>query len=85
MSDIDKTTTKATAKTQTATAALKLITGLVVSNKMTKLLLLRWRLESIFYGKFVKHTTTYHVHDEKMIVEGDTVTITQCRPYQNKF
>jgi small subunit ribosomal protein S17 len=69
-------------KTQKA-ESLKLITGLVVSNKMDKTVTVKVETSKKhpLYGKFVKHTTTYHVHDDKNVCnEGDTVTITQCRP-----
>ena len=65
------------------TTKRKALQGLVVSNKMDKTVTVKVETsrKHPLYGKFVKHTTTYHVDDDKNVCnEGDTVTITQCRP-----
>jgi small subunit ribosomal protein S17 len=32
------------------------------------------------YGKYIRRSTKFHAHDELGAREGDTVTITSCRP-----
>lgn len=77
-----------TAAAPTAVAAAprgmhKRVTGVVISAKMTKT-----RVVSVTeyfrhakYGKYVKRTIKFHVHDEKDESKaGDTVMIVESRP-----
>ncbi len=57
--------------------------GTVTSNKMEKTIVISEvkRLRHPVYGKFVKKTKKYVVHDEKNECnEGDTVKIMETRP-----
>lgn len=59
------------------------LTGRVVSNKMQKTIAVE--IERLVkhpqYGKYVRRTTKLLAHDEQgESREGDTVTITPCRP-----
>src|ERR1700682_4484561 len=71
--------------TQTTDAgkAVRTLTGQVVSNKMDKTIAVA--IERVVrhptYGKFVRRTTKLLAHDENNEArEGDTVSITPCRP-----
>ena len=58
-------------------------TGLVVSNKMEKSIVVavERKVKHPIYGKFVKKTTKFHAHDEKNECSiGDTVKIMEARP-----
>ncbi|MCF6767976.1 30S ribosomal protein S17 [Thiotrichales bacterium 19S11-10] len=58
--------------------------GQVVSDAMDKTVtvLVERRVKHPVYGKFVKKSTKYHVHDEENSAnKGDTVTITETKPY----
>ncbi|MDR0738146.1 MAG: 30S ribosomal protein S17 [Prevotellaceae bacterium] len=58
-------------------------TGLVVSNKMQKSIVVavRRKVKHPIYGKFVNKTTKFVAHDEKNACsEGDTVRIMETRP-----
>jgi len=58
-------------------------TGSVVSDKMDKsaTVLIERKVKHPIYGKFVKKSTKYHIHDENNeCVTGDTVQISECRP-----
>ena len=58
--------------------------GRVVSDKMDKTVtvLIERKVKHPVYGKFVKRSTKLHVHDENNECrEGDTVVITESRPY----
>lgn len=57
--------------------------GYVVSAKMDKsvAVLVERRVRHPLYGKFVKRSKKYHVHDEgNEAREGDFVVIEECRP-----
>lgn len=57
--------------------------GRVISNKMDKSItvLVERQVRHPIYGKYVKRSTKLHAHDEQNECnEGDTVTITECRP-----
>jgi small subunit ribosomal protein S17 len=63
--------------------AVRTLTGQVVSNKMDKTISVS--IERVVkhptYGKFVRRTTKLLAHDENNEArEGDTVSITPCRP-----
>ncbi len=63
--------------------ARKVRTGLVVSNKMEKSIVVsvERKLKHAKYGKFMKKTTTFMAHDEANACnEGDTVKIMETRP-----
>ena len=67
--------------------APRVLTGRVVSNKMQKTIAVEIeRLEKhSTYGKYVRRTTKLLAHDEKNESrEGDTVTITPCRPMSRR-
>ena len=58
-------------------------TGLVVSNKMEKSIVVavERKVKHPIYGKFVKKTTKFHAHDEKgECTIGDVVKIMETRP-----
>ena len=57
--------------------------GLVVSNKMTKSIVVEVerKIKHPIYGKFVKKSSTFMAHDEKNDCNiGDTVKIMETRP-----
>ncbi len=57
--------------------------GRVVSNKMDKsiVVLMERQVKHPMYGKFIKRSKKYHVHDENNECrEGDTVMFKECRP-----
>jgi len=63
------------------------LTGQVVSNKMDKTIAVE--IERVVrhptYGKFVRRTTKLLAHDENNEAkEGDTVSITPCRPLSRR-
>ncbi len=67
-----------------AVKKLRTINGRVISNKMDKTIsvLVERRVTHPVYGKIVKRSTKLLVHDElNECKEGDTVSITSCRPY----
>ncbi|MCF6775803.1 30S ribosomal protein S17 [Thiotrichales bacterium 19X7-9] len=67
-----------------AEAKIRTLAGKVISNKMDKTVtvLVERRVKHPIYGKFVKKSTKYHAHDQDNAAnEGDTVTITETRPY----
>lgn len=71
--------------TETATRSqLRTIIGIVSSAKTAKTLKVevKYLTKHAKYGKYLKRTSVYHVHDEKGEArEGDTVEIAECRPY----
>ena len=57
--------------------------GRVVSDKMDKTItvLIERKVKHPLYGKYIKRSTKFHVHDESGdAAMGDTVRITPCRP-----
>ena len=57
--------------------------GVVSSNKMDKTITVgvQRKVKHPLYGKFVKKTTKFHVHDEKQEANvGDIVRIMETRP-----
>jgi small subunit ribosomal protein S17 len=57
--------------------------GVVSSNKMDKTVtvLIERKLKHPIYGKFVKKSKKFFVHDENNVCnEGDTVKITETKP-----
>ncbi len=60
------------------------LSGRVVSNKTDKSItvLIERKIKHPLYGKIMKRSKRYHVHDEKNLYnEGDTVLIEECRPH----
>lgn len=60
------------------------LSGKVVSNKTDKSLtvLIERKIKHPLYGKIMKRSKRYHVHDESNLYnEGDTVLIEECKPY----
>lgn len=57
--------------------------GFVTSNKMqqTATVQVERRIKHPIYGKFMRRSKKYHVHDENNELNiGDTVQIKECRP-----
>ena len=57
--------------------------GRVVSNKMqqTATVLVERRIKHPIYGKYMRRSKKYHVHDENNELNvGDVVQIRECRP-----
>jgi small subunit ribosomal protein S17 len=63
---------------------IRMFQGRVVSDRMNKtiVVLVERKVEHQLYGKFVTKSTRYHTHDEMNTCrEGDTVKITETKPY----
>ena len=76
-----------TTGTTEAGKAVRTLTGQVVSNKMHKPIAVE--IERVVrhptYGKYVRRTTKLLAHDENNEArEGDTVSITPCRPLSRR-
>ena len=59
------------------------ITGEVISNKMDKsiVVLQERKVKHPLYGKYIRRSTKYHVHDENNECNvGDVVVFKECRP-----
>tara|TARA_B100001758_G_C18356826_1_gene583220 strand:- start:417 stop:674 length:258 start_codon:yes stop_codon:yes gene_type:complete len=62
---------------------IKTLTGTVISNKMDKtaVVLFERKVKHPKYGKYIKKSTKYKIHDEdNLCKEGDVVTITETKP-----
>ena len=62
-------------------------TGVVVSNKMTKSIVVavEWQVRDEMYGKTSRRTSTFMVHDEKSEAKvGDRVAIVETRPMSRR-
>ncbi|HEY5019792.1 MAG TPA: 30S ribosomal protein S17 [Steroidobacteraceae bacterium] len=71
------------AESTSETKGVRTLTGQVVSNKMDKTIAveIERQVRHPTYGKYVRRTTKLLAHDEKNEArEGDTVSITPCRP-----
>jgi len=69
------------------TKKIRTMTGRVVSNKMDKTIsvLIERMIKHPVYGKYIKRSTKLLAHDEKnQCQEGDTVTVTSCRPISKR-
>lgn len=67
----------------TTTKTRRQLTGQVISDKMNKTVTVRVdrMVRHPLYGKFVRKSTNYHVHDENNECHtGDTVLIEESRP-----
>lgn len=74
----------ATATESKARTELRTIIGIVSSAKTAKTLKVevKYLTKHPKYGKYLKRTSVYHVHDEQGEArEGDTVEIAECRPF----
>jgi len=61
----------------------RILTGLVVSNKMDKTvtIMVERKVQHPLYGKFIRRSTKVHAHDEDNQCQiGDMVSVEQCRP-----
>jgi small subunit ribosomal protein S17 len=66
---------------------IRTVTGRVVSNKMDKTasVLVERLVKHPVYGKYVKLSTKFLVHDENnQCQEGDIVSISSCRPISKR-
>ena len=77
------TTSAPQTRSQQPQASSRRLVGRVISNKMDKTIAVS--IERVVrhptYGKFIRRTTKLLAHDEKNEArEGDTVSITPCRP-----
>jgi len=66
---------------------IRTLTGQVVSNKMDKTIAveIERQVRHPTYGKYVRRTTKLLAHDENNEAkEGDTVSITPCRPLSRR-
>ena len=65
---------------------MKSLTGTVISVKTDKtaVVLVESRWQHPLYKKTVKRTKKYLAHDEKGAKEGQSVTITECRPFSKR-
>ena len=62
---------------------IRTLTGQVVSDKMDKsaVVMVERRVKHPLYGKFLRRSSKYHIHDENNeCKQGDKVTIQECRP-----
>jgi small subunit ribosomal protein S17 len=76
-----------TIEAQVHVKGARTLTGQVVSNKMNKTIAVE--IERVvrhpMYGKFIRRTTKLLAHDENNEAkEGDTVSITPCRPLSRR-
>ena len=72
-----------TATTETERGSRKRVVGVVVSDKMTKtrVVAVTEMFKHPKYGKYLKRTQKFHVHDEKNEAKpGDKVLIIETRP-----
>jgi len=84
----ENTTTETTATESTATESTTIknrrrLTGRVVRDKMNKTVTVRVdrMVRHPLYGKYVRKSTNYHVHDENNECHtGDTVLIEESKP-----
>jgi len=63
---------------------VKKLVGKIISDKMNKTVVVSVdrKVKHPIYGKFIKRSTRYHVHDDHNICkQGDTVSIAETRPY----
>lgn len=71
----------------TADEKLRTVDGRVVSSKMDKsvTVAIERKKPHPVYGKYIRRTTKVVAHDEgNACKEGDTVTITECRPLSRR-
>src|SRR5438270_4878899 len=76
-------TTGETGAAQKPRAMLRMIRGVVASDKGDKTIkvVVNYQTRHPKYGKYLRRRTVLHAHDEKNDAkEGDTVEIAECRP-----
>lgn len=64
-------------------STVRTVSGRVVSNKMDKSItvMVERTVRHPLYNKYIRKSTKIHAHDEKNeCIEGDLVTISECRP-----
>jgi len=69
------------------TKVIRTKVGRVVSNLMDKtaVVLIERRVKHALYGKYIRLSTKFHVHDGENVCNiGDTVTISECKPISKK-
>jgi len=69
------------------TKVIRTKVGRVVSNLMDKtaVVLVERRVKHALYGKYIRLSTKFHVHDHENVCNiGDTVTISECKPISKK-
>ena len=69
--------------TETKVSLKRTLVGRVVSDKMTKsvVVMVENRIKHPIYGKYIRRTTKIVAHDEgNKCQEGDTVSISPCKP-----
>ena len=72
---------------QTADKAARTVTGKVVSAKTQKTIAVEVTrvVKHPMYGKYIRRTTRLLAHDEAGVArEGDTVSISPCRPMSRR-
>jgi small subunit ribosomal protein S17 len=72
---------------EAGTEKVRTQTGTVVSSKTAKTIAVEISrvLKHPQYGKYIRRTTRLLAHDEAGVAkEGDTVTISQCRPISKR-
>src|SRR5207253_8963180 len=77
----------AAAEEERVMAAKSEKTGVVISNKMQKSIVVavEWQVRHGLYGKTERRTSTFMVHDEKNEAKpGDTVAIVETRPMSRR-
>ena len=77
-------TEKAESTVENTEKKQRTITGRVISSKADKTVSVsvERKVKHPMYGKYMRRTTKYLVHDEENSCnEGDVVTIAECRPY----
>ena len=84
---MNESSERTSAAGEEAAKGSRMLTGQVVSNKMDKTITVA--IERVVrhptYGKYVRRTTKLLAHDEtNQAREGDTVTISPCRPLSRR-
>ncbi len=82
MSDQNEAGSESTAQVQ-ANKRTRTVIGRVMSNKMqqTATVHVERRIKHPLYGKYMRRSKKYHVHDENNELNiGDVVQIRECRP-----
>jgi small subunit ribosomal protein S17 len=72
---------------ETSEKATRTLTGKVVSNKMDKTItvVVERLVKHPLYGKYIRRRTKLVAHDaDNQCQEGDTVSITPCRPMSKR-
>ena|SRR5579862_9300665 len=84
---MNESSERVAATDEAAAKGARVLTGQVTSNKMNKTITVAIVrvVRHPTYGKYVRRTTKLLAHDEtNQAREGDTVTITPCRPLSRR-